>query len=130
MHNEKKDINKVIVCYTGAIKFKKDEPILYLYRGYAKTFVQDYTGAISDFDSVINSKTIRYETNFRGMAFKNRAEVRTLLGIYFKDTPLLFSAIKDIDSVLSYEQFDKAELLIARDKLTKNIAQIENNEKE
>ncbi len=106
IYNKKGDVPKVIKCYSGAIKFKRDEPFLYLYRGYAQFSIQKYGLAIKDFDELINSKLIRQEPEVRGIAFTNRAYAKDILAQKRNDKQLMKEVLVDIDSALNYDRND------------------------
>ncbi len=126
IYNEEKNIPKVIECYSGAIKFKRDEPMLYLYRGYAKTFVQDFQGSLNDFSTLIDSDEIRYDASIRSQAFSNRAQIKFSAGVQLKDTLYIQSAIMDIDSAMGYPKSDIPSLFQKRKEMVRGLQNLEN----
>ncbi len=100
MYNEEQNIPKVIECYKWAVKFKPDEPVLHIYKGYALSNLRRYREAIKDFSFVIENKIVRREEEALKLAYTNRAHCKNYLFDQVKNVRLLKSALIDIDSAL------------------------------
>ncbi len=131
IYKKEQNTSKAIDCYSWAIKFKRNEPILYIHKAYMLFSEQRYKEAIKTYSTVIESKIMRKDDRMLKIlevAYKDRAYAKELLFEKLKNVRLLKSALIDIDSSLKFNA-NQPNLIAKKRKIEKKIVEIEKSAK-
>ncbi len=128
VYTEEKNFPKAVECYDRAIKFKPDEPGLYLRKGQSLFSQQRYKESIKVYSTIIESKIVRKENGAIKVAYYNRASAKELLFEKLKNVRLLKSALTDINSALKFNT-NELRLINKKREIEKKISEIEKSAK-
>ncbi len=128
IYKKEQNVSKVIDCYSWAIKFKRDEPMLYLHKGYTLFSKQRYKESIKVFSTIIEGKIVRKDDEALKVAYSNRASAKKFLFEKLKNVRLLKSALIDINSALKFDA-NQSDFITKKQQIEEKIAEIEKSAK-